>query len=65
MSNNTITIPIGQREPGQFLHDLHEAISEVKMLVFERRELDLGEPQNFALHTLTTFQQLIVGGAKA
>jgi hypothetical protein len=60
VSQNTITIPIGNKEPHEFLCDLHKAISRTKMMVFERRELDIGEPETYALYVLTDLQQRIV-----
>lgn len=60
MSQNTVTIPIGQKEPGEFLSDLHSAICQAKMMIFERRELDIGETESYALYVLTDLQQRIV-----
>lgn len=59
-SQNVISIPIGNKEPREFLSDLHEAISRTKLMIFERRELDIGEPETYALYVLTDLQQRIV-----
>lgn len=59
-TQNKIVIPIGERLSGEYLADLHEAISEVNMLAFGRRELDLQEPQCFAFYMLADFQKRIV-----
>jgi hypothetical protein len=63
--SNSITIHIGARPPGDYLRDLHSAISEVKLLLFERRELDIDEAGTYALYTLTDLQQRIVKGGSA
>ncbi len=60
MSNNTVVIPIGPKEPGEFLAELHAAICQAKMLIFERRDLNLGEEESYALYVLTDLQQRIV-----
>lgn len=60
MSQNFLTIPIGQREPQEFILQIHEAITETKLLIFERRDVDLCEDQTFALYTLTLLQQLVL-----
>ena len=60
MSQNKVVIPIGQKEPGEFLADLHAAIYQAKLMIFERRELDLMEPETYALYVLTDLQQRIV-----
>lgn len=60
MSNNTITIPIGLKEPGDYLTDLHQAITEFYLLIFERRSLDLDEKQCYALHVMADLQARIV-----
>jgi len=58
--DNTVTIHIGGKDPGEWLSDIHAAICQVKMLVFERRELDLREPECHALYVLTDLQERIV-----
>lgn len=58
--SKSITIPIGQREPREYLTDLHFAISEVLKLVFEHRENDLQETQNFSLFVLVDLQQRVI-----
>ncbi len=63
-SENVIVIPIGNREAGEYLAELHEAIAELKLLAFERRSLDLEEPQCYALYMLTELQKRIVQKAK-
>ena len=60
--SNSITIHIGARPPGDYLRDLHAAISEVKLLIFERRDLEIEEAGTFALYTLSDLQQRIVEG---
>ncbi len=60
MSSNTVVIPIGQKEPGEFLADLHSAICQAKLMIFERRELELGEEESYALFVLTDLRQRIV-----
>jgi hypothetical protein len=60
MSNNIVVIPIGSKEPGEFLADLHEAICQAMKMIFERRDLDLGEEETYALYVLTDLQQRIV-----
>lgn len=59
-SSNVVTIKIGKQDPKEWLSDLHEAICQVQMLVFERRELDLGEPETYALYVLARLQGQIV-----
>ena len=59
-SQNTITIPIGMKEPGQYLVDLHQALTEVQMLIYERRCLDLHADQCYALLMLVDLTQRIV-----
>lgn len=61
-SENQIVIPVGNKLPGEYLCDLFSAISELKLLIFERRELDLRESQCYALHTSTDFQERLVKG---
>lgn len=66
MSSNTITIPIGLKAPGEFLTDLHHAITEAKLMIFERRVLDLDHAQTYALYILTDLQaRLIQEGGQA
>jgi len=45
---------------GEYRTDLLAASCQVKMLVFERQELDLPEPQSRALYVLTDLQDRIV-----
>ena len=59
---NRIVIPIGNKLPGEYLTDLFQAISELQLLLFERRELDLHESQCYALFMLTDFQNRLVKG---
>ncbi len=60
MSQNTIVIPIGNKDAGEYLADLHAAICQAKLMVFERRSLDIGESEVYALYMLTDLQQRIV-----
>lgn len=53
---NVVTIPIGKDDPQRFLLNLNKSISEVFMLVFERRELDLSDDESFALWNLAHLQ---------
>jgi hypothetical protein len=57
---NTVTLQIGSQDPKEFLSELHQAITQVKLLIFERRQLDLGEDETFALYVLTKLQGQIV-----
>lgn len=59
-SSNVVTIPIGGQDPKEWLSDLHEAICQVQMLVFERRELDLREAECHALYVLARLQNQLV-----
>jgi hypothetical protein len=60
MSQFSVTIPIGNRIPGEYLHDLHESIAVLKMLVFERRELSIEETECHALYILSDLQMRLV-----
>ena len=62
MSSYNVTIPIGNRIPGDYLRDLHEGIAEVLKLVYERRDLDLGEQKTYALYMVQDLQQRLVKG---
>lgn len=53
---NVVTIPIDGQEPQAFLQNLNKSISEVFMLVLERRELDLGHDEAYALWNLAYLQ---------
>lgn len=57
---NTVTVDIGGQSPKEWLSELHAAICQVQMLVFERRDLDLGEDETFALYVLARLQCQIV-----
>jgi hypothetical protein len=59
-NNLTISIPTRGKEPATYKRELHAAISQIKMLVFERRELSLAEEQTYALHVLTDLQEQLV-----
>jgi hypothetical protein len=56
MSQATITIPTGGQDPNDFMLNLSKSVSEVFMLVFERRELDLSDDEAFALWNLANLQ---------
>lgn len=60
VSQNVITVNVGNHEPSDYLSRLHEALGVTKMLVFERRTLDLDEPETHALLMLTDLQMRIV-----
>jgi len=60
MSQNNFSIPIGKLEPDSYGKSLHAAISQLKLLVFERRELSLSDDQSYALHVLSDLQQRIM-----
>lgn len=55
-----VVIPTDGQDPVEYLSDLHQSISEMKMMVFERRTLDIDERQTFALYFLTKLQGKIV-----
>ena len=55
-----IAFPIGSETPKEYATRLHQSISEVLMLVYERRDLDLCEVQTQALHTLTELQSKLM-----
>lgn len=59
-SKNVVVIPTDGQDPVEYLSDLHQSISEMKMMVFERRTLDIDERQTFALYFLTKLQGKIV-----
>gem|GEM_PF-4179917 len=54
--NKSITINIGPRDSKQFAADLSNAITELKLLAFERRTLDLDQNQCYAMFVLTDLQ---------
>lgn len=64
VSQNVITIDVGSHEPSDYLARLHESIGAAKMLIFERRTLDLDEPETHALLMLTDLQMRIVKGVE-
>ena len=49
VSPNVITIDVGNHEPSDYLARMHEAQGTANMLIFERRTLDLDEPETQAL----------------
>ena len=55
-SQNVITIPIDGQEPQAFLQNLNKSISEVFMLVFERRAIDLSQDEAYAMWNLAYLQ---------
>jgi hypothetical protein len=59
-SKSVVVIDTGGQDPSEYLTDLHQSISEVKMMIFERRVLDIDERQTFALYFLTKLQGKIV-----
>lgn len=58
----TLCIPVsfGCITTQEYKSKLHDAIAEVKKLVFERREIDLNDKQSEALFMLTDLQELLV-----
>lgn len=60
MSDNNVVIPIRGKEPEEYLYELHSAICHAKLLIFERRGLDLGEEESHAPYVLTDLQMKIV-----
>lgn len=59
-NQNTVTIPIGGCDPKEYLSELHQALCQAQMMIFERREIDLGEDEAFALYVLARLQGQIV-----
>jgi hypothetical protein len=60
VSNNTVTLDTGTQDPKEWLSELHQAICQIQMLLFERRVLDIDEEQVFALYVLARLQSQIV-----
>lgn len=60
MASTQVTIDTQGQDPKEWLSELHQAICRMQMLVFERRDLDLGEDDVFALYVLSRLQSQIV-----
>jgi hypothetical protein len=60
IKKNTVTIDIGGNDPKEYLSELHAAICQVQMLIFERRDLELGEDETYALFVMARLQSQIV-----
>jgi hypothetical protein len=52
-----IKVPTNGADPADYRRDLHRAITRMKLLVFERRSVDLEEDDTYALFLLTGLQQ--------
>ena len=52
-----IHLPTRGVPPADYCRDLHRAITRMKLLVFERRSVDLEEDDTYALYMLTALQQ--------
>lgn len=50
--DETIVLNINAADKAEFVQDYRDAVLETMMLICERRELDLGEDQLYALYTL-------------
>jgi hypothetical protein len=58
--HNMVMIPIsGGKDAKEYLEDLNEALAEILLMLFERRELDLQEEQCYALFVVTDLQKRI------
>ena len=53
----SISISTNGADPADYRRDLHRAITRMKLLVFERRSVDLEEDDTYALFLLTGLQQ--------
>lgn len=60
MSNHTILIDIGDRNPAEYRAELLESLTNLQKLIFERRELTLDQDQTHALYMLTDLQDRLV-----
>jgi hypothetical protein len=58
--NNVVTLSTDGQTAGEFLSDLHAAICQILMMIFERREVDLGEEAAYAVYFLLKLQSKIV-----
>lgn len=56
MTEQSLTIPLEGKSPAEFKSELQQAITEAMLLIFQQEKLELNEDQNFALYTLTQFQ---------
>lgn len=52
-----IHLPTRGVPPADYCRELHRAITRMKLLVFERRSVDLEEEDTYALYMLTALQQ--------
>ena len=60
-NSNQVAFDIGDKEPKEFLTELHEAIAELKKLAFSHTSVDMDEDECHAVFVLSDFQVRLVG----
>lgn len=53
---NTLTLPIGTMDVNEYMYDLHNAIGEIKKVIFGQKKLDLDQTELYPLSVLTDLQ---------